>query len=736
MKIKIQHYTLSIFMLMSFSAVLLWSLSLHFLNESLVQEKTRLYRNNWQTQLDQLQLAQKLWLQQRFHEVEIWVQKNTDSQQRRHFINQYYQHYPRLEFIRVVQPGVNVGEPVSDIPDCLILPDTQPDAETPPIKICLFNEQLMMALTADIGTSNPQKLLILMKYFSFVDDFEKLTGRHFYQEPGTAVSPEFIETKVLSEQYQAIFEINQDALSVGRLTLSIPVESFLSIWMLQARWVIPLWLLLSLVVYLSLYRALIQPLLTITQRMKKMVLTRRPGNSFDRQFLTPGLVLLHKYFMYLTYLTKHDHLTGLNNRAIFDERLQQAVMEGKRSGRKYALVLVDINHFYKVNKEFGNYVGDGLLKQLAKRLSNDLRESDSLARLEKDNFALLLEFRDEEVVTSLVEKLHQSLSKTYTVYGRKINIGVSIGVAIYPDHALDMEELELKGNEALLKAHRGDWPVVFIQQSSVQTDYSGLSLIQSLRLALDNNDFKLVYQPVMDLKNHNTSYFEALLRWKKPKEHIQSIEKTIALAEKNQLIKPLSHWIIETACLQLKKMEDSPVKIAINLSMIDFHDEGLPQRISKILQRYGVAPGKFMIEITEGQFMQEPDLVISILKRLSEMGISLSIDDFGTGQASLTYLKKLPVEKLKIDQSFIKNMVDDNEDSTIVEATIKLAHTLCIEVVAEGVESAEIHALLKQMGCDYVQGYYISRPLDKNLIQDWMRAKNRLSGTELSHSGD
>ncbi|MCK5666294.1 MAG: EAL domain-containing protein, partial [Thiotrichaceae bacterium] len=283
---------------------------------------------------------------------------------------------------------------------------------------------------------------------------------------------------------------------------------------------------------------------------------------------------------------------------------------------------------------------------------------------------------------------------------------------------------------------RGDWPVVFIQQSSDQTDYSGLSLIQSLRLALDNNDFKLVYQPVMDLKNHNTSYFEALLRWKRPKEHVQSIEKTIALAEKNQLIKPLSHWIIETACLQLQKMADSPVKIAINLSMIDFHDEGLPQRIGKILQRYGVAPGQLMIEITEGQFMQEPDLVISILKRLSDMGISLSIDDFGTGQASLTYLKRLPVEKLKIDQSFIKNMVDDEEDSTIVEATIKLAHTLRIEVVAEGVESAEIHTLLKQMGCDYVQGYYISRPLDSKLLKNWMSGKNRPSYTGLDRTGD
>jgi len=458
--------------------------------------------------------------------------------------------------------------------------------------------------------------------------------------------------------------------------------------------------------------------------MKKEVLTRRPGNAYDSKYLTPGLLLLHKYFMRLTYLTKRDALTGLSNRAIFEQRLQLAILEGKRSGQKYALVLVDINHFYKVNKKYGNYVGDGLLKQLAKRLSNEIRESDSLARLEKDNFALLLGFTDEQQITSLVEKLHQSLSKSYAVYGRTINIAVSIGVAIYPDHAQDMEELELKGNEALLKAHKGDWPVVFIQQSGDQSDYSGLSLIQSLRQALDNNDFKLVYQPVMDLNNHSTSYFEALLRWKQPEMHTQSIEKTIELAEKNQLIKPLSQWIIETACVQLKKMTDYPVKIAVNLSMIDFHDENLPDRIGKTLHRFDITPGQLMIEITEGQFMQEPEQVIGILTRLSEMGISLSIDDFGTGQASLTYLKKLPVEKLKIDQSFVKDMVEDEEDRVIVEATIKLAHTLGIEVVAEGVESSDIHTLLIQMGCDYVQGYYISKPINQEFIPSWMTDTN------------
>ena len=302
-----------------------------------------------------------------------------------------------------------------------------------------------------------------------------------------------------------------------------------------------------------------------------------------------------------------------------------------------------------------------------------------------------------------------------------------MALAVYPDHAQDLTELELKASEALLQAHKGDWPVVFARSSSEQSDYSGLSLIQSLRQALNDNAFNLVYQPVVDLRNHRTSYFEALLRWQQPDRHTQSIEQTIALAEKNQLIRPLTQWIIETACRQLKTMGDSEVRVAVNLSMLNLHDDELPGRIAETLSQSGVMPDRLMIEITEGQIMQEPEQVIGILTQLSAMGISLSIDDFGTGQASLTYLKKLPVEKLKIDQSFVKDMVSDEEDRAIVLATIKLAHTLGIEVVAEGVESDEIHQLLIQMGCDYVQGFYISRPLESAQIDEWMALKDEKS---------
>ena len=268
--------------------------------------------------------------------------------------------------------------------------------------------------------------------------------------------------------------------------------------------------------------------------------------------------------------------------------------------------------------------------------------------------------------------------------------------------------------------------MVYEQSLIEKSDYAGLSVIQSLHQALDNNDFVLFYQPVIDLKTHRVRYFEALLRWKQPEEHQQSIEKTILLAEKNQLIRPLSQWIIEQACAQLNKLSGSGVHIAVNLSMMDLHDDDLPERIARTIDQCGVTNEKLMIEITEGQIMREPTQVIKTLERLSSMGISLSIDDFGTGQASLTYLKKLPVEKLKIDQSFVKDMLKDEEDRAIVAATIQLAHTLGIEVVAEGVETVEVYQLLLQMGCDFVQGYYISRPIHSDLVCDWIKSQAKL----------
>jgi EAL domain-containing protein (putative c-di-GMP-specific phosphodiesterase class I) len=248
---------------------------------------------------------------------------------------------------------------------------------------------------------------------------------------------------------------------------------------------------------------------------------------------------------------------------------------------------------------------------------------------------------------------------------------------------------------------------------------TSLTMIQLLRKAIDNEEFKLVFQPVVDLIEHKTVYLEALLRWKENTDHETSIETTILLAEKNNLIKPLTNWIFVMVCEYIQTLSIDNLVVGINLSMIDLHDKKLPKRIEGYLKHYQIKPSQIVIEITEGQIMEKPNDVIEILSKLALMGLSLSIDDFGTGQASLTYLKKLPVDKLKIDQSFVRDIETDPDDQLIVKATIDLAHTLGMTVIAEGVETAKGYELLRKMKCDYVQGYYISRPIEANQIPGW-----------------
>jgi diguanylate cyclase (GGDEF)-like protein len=484
----------------------------------------------------------------------------------------------------------------------------------------------------------------------------------------------------------------------------------------QAWWFLPALALSMGVVYRIIDRAILTPLSTLTDAMGRVVQAQHPGYRDAQEPLQAGLGKLHRYIDGLTELATHDPLTRLHNRIIFEEKLKQALLDGKRTGKKFALVFLDIDGFYRVNQEYGSYIADALLRQLAIRLLDNLRESDTLARLEKDNFALLLEFSDTDQLTGLLEKLREQLVNTYRIYGREVKVAISIGAAVYPDHGNTMVDLALRADDALIKAQNGDWPLVMAHSAP---GTGGISAIQALRKGIEKNEFSLVYQPVVRLSSHRTQYFEALLRWTRPELHDYSIAQIIQMAENSQLIKPLTNWILDSACRQLAALGRADVKVAINLSMVDLHDETLPERIEGMLRQHSVAAAALQIEITEGQIMQEPERVVDILTRLNRMGLPLTIDDFGTGQASLTYLRRLPVGKLKIDQSFIKDMVSNAEDRAIVEATIKLAHTLDIEVVAEGVETAAVYDLLHDMGCDYVQGYYVSRPLDHDQIIHW-----------------
>lgn len=397
----------------------------------------------------------------------------------------------------------------------------------------------------------------------------------------------------------------------------------------------------------------------------------------------------------------------------------QAIREGKRSGRRFALVMIDFRGLDDFALQRGQYIVDGLLRQVADGLRESLRESDHVARFERNLFALLLEVQQRDQLNTLVEKIYLSVARPYQVYGRELELSAYFGVAVYPEHAAVADDLYQHASNALVRAEHSDWPIQFFRGSDDVTDTSGFTMIQLLRRAIERDELKLVFQPVVDLESYATVYLEALLRWKDPDKHDLPIENTIRLAEQNHLIKPLTNWIIEAACRFVSEADTRNISVGINLSMIDLHDRHLPERIETHLQRYQVKPSQILIEITEGQIMQDPDEVIEVLAHLGVMGLSLSIDDFGTGQASLTYLKELPVEKLKIDQSFVRDMVSNPDDQLIVKATIELAHTLDLKVVAEGVETLAACDLLAEMNCDHVQGYYISHPLEADQVAAW-----------------
>lgn len=507
-------------------------------------------------------------------------------------------------------------------------------------------------------------------------------------------------------------------------------QNFWLVWLQQLPFVLLFILFAIFLVYRQLNRGVINPVLKLAAKMARLIQSQY-GERLDRSGEEiVGLENLNRYFATLKKMAQRDSPTGLSNRAIFEDRLDQAVSDGKRSGRKYALVLVEVEGVESIGKMQGQYLVTALLKQVAERISEGLRATDNVSHFENNLFALLLEVQDQDQVVGLIEKIYLKLAKRYKIYGRELDVSIVLGISLYPGQAISTTQLYDYAISAMERAKGTSWPIGFYDDEN-KNDLSGFTLIQSLRQALDNDEFKLVFQPVIELKGHRTVYLEALLRWKSPDMHGVSIERTIQLAEKNQLIQPLTNWIVLSVCRLIKQLDIKDMMIGINLSMVDLHDHYLPGRIEKCLKKYNIKPGQVMIEITESQIMQDPDEVAEILSHLGMMGLPLSIDDFGTGQASLTYLKKLPVEKLKIDQSFIRDIIDNPDDKLIVKATIELAHTLDLKVTAEGVESAEIEDLLNEMGCDYVQGYYISRPLEVEQIPAWYQQLGSINSSRV-----
>ncbi len=425
----------------------------------------------------------------------------------------------------------------------------------------------------------------------------------------------------------------------------------------------------------------------------------------------------------LEYQVVYDALTGLANRILFYDRLQQHILTSKRLGNSFALFIIDLNDFRKVNEQYGHYAGDCILQQVATRLSGMLRESDTVARLGGDEFAVLLPTAENsEDANRVANKLFNTLEEPFELEGHSIEQSASLGVAIYPEHGADAQALIQHADLAM--GTYGEWREGKSLSPAYPIDMKqhNLGLKSQLHQAMEKGQLLLHYQPKIEMKSGRMVGVEALVRWQHPDHDLLGPDMFIHLAEQSGFIRPLGLWVARTALAQCAqwRVNGYPLNVSINLSMSNLQDEDLPDQILDVINSCSAKPEWLELEITESAVMTDPQRVLKVLDQLNGFGIRLSIDDFGTGYSSLTHLKQLPVDEIKIDKSFVLNMSEDNEDSVIVHAAIDLAHNLGLQVVAEGVVSYKIWCQLSALGCDTAQGYYISRPLTAEQLTRWL----------------
>jgi diguanylate cyclase len=424
----------------------------------------------------------------------------------------------------------------------------------------------------------------------------------------------------------------------------------------------------------------------------------------------------------LKYLAKYDPLTDLPNRNFLYDRLEQTLNVAQHEGKPLALLLMDLDNFKEINDTIGHQTGDLLLQQAGARLRNVLRESDTVARLGGDEFGLLLPGADEKGAIVAARKVLKALEPHFHIGELAMDVRASVGIAIFPEHGQDTDTLMRRADIAmyLAKQSASDYAIYSPRRDSYTPER--LALMGELHRAIDNNQLFLVYQPKIDLGSARVVGVEALARWRHPKLGLIPPDQFIPMAERTGFVKTLTMWGINEALGQCRAWHARGLEIpvSVNLSARTLHEVNLPYHIAKLLNDHGIAPDQLELEITESVIIADPARALEILSRISHMGVSLSIDDFGTGYSSLGYLKKLPVNTIKIDKSFVIQMTTDENDALIVRSTIDLAHNLGLKVVAEGVENLDAWERLVAWGCDAAQGYYMSRPLPALEMTQWL----------------
>ncbi len=427
------------------------------------------------------------------------------------------------------------------------------------------------------------------------------------------------------------------------------------------------------------------------------------------------------------YQAYHDALTNLPNRALFKDRLGLALAHAYRHGRQVAVLFLDLDRFKLINDTLGHTVGDHLLQGMADRLKTCVREEDSVARVGGDEFTLLLmDLRSASDATVVARKILETVARPITVDGHELYVNCSIGISISPADGEDAETLLKNADNALYRAKEaGKNNYQMCTPSMTRLAAERLSLESALRQAIERNEFLVHYQPQFDLRTRKIVGIEALLRWDRPGKGIVRPGDFIAAAEESRLIIPIGEWVLQTASRQAKTwdMEKFPLRVAVNVSAAQFQQRHLVRTIREAIDHWAIDPAHLEMEITESTAMQNPDLTAAILQELKQLGISVVIDDFGVGHSSLNYLKRFPIDGLKIDKSFVDDMTHDESDAAIVSAVIAMARALKLRVTAEGVETEEQLAFLEAHDCYEFQGYLLSRPLPPEGVTNLLRAE-------------
>lgn len=417
----------------------------------------------------------------------------------------------------------------------------------------------------------------------------------------------------------------------------------------------------------------------------------------------------------LHYLAHHDALTGLPNRALFMDRLRQALFEARRHERSVGIASLDLDRFNTINDSLGHGVGDLFLQNVSERLLGSVREGDTVARLAGDEFVVILtDLGHVDHAPRLAQKILDSVARPFRVAGHELYTSASLGMTLYPLDGDDGEALLRNADMAMYRAkEEGPNTFRFYQAGMNDKAVKRITLEHGLRQALEREEFLLHYQPQADARTGEIVGMEALVRWNRPEQGMVSPGDFIPLAEETGLIVPLGEWVLREACRQNKVWQDAgllPVRVGVNISARQFRQQNMFEVVARILEETGLAPQYLELELTESLVMDDPEHVIETMMRLKGLGVQLALDDFGTGYSSLRYLKRFPIDRVKIDRSFVRDITEDADDAAIALTVISMGHSLGLKVIAEGVETASHLEFLRAHGCDEIQGYYLARP--------------------------